>query len=105
MTARKADTQRKADATARAGVETRHRAEWDAQGKLLTDGIDKNDSEKVKLAKLVAETLKIRQEGERKAWQLDRPVEKEPQSKDGDGHAAALTRIEYVVVDPQHSDA
>lgn len=49
----------------------RHRREWDATQTLLEQALADHDMETAKLAKLVAETLKIRQEGERRAWGLD----------------------------------
>lgn len=46
----------------------RHRKEW-AEHKLLIDAaIREEDYEKARLAKITAETIKIRQEGERRAW-------------------------------------
>ena len=92
-------------ATTRKAVEKRHRAEWDGQSALLADAIKDDDSEKVKFVKLVAETLKLCQEGERKAWQLDRPTERKVrETKDGASHGATLARIERIIVDPRDRD-
>ena len=49
----------------------RHRKEVDAPRKLVYQAIQSGDLEKAKLAKTVAETLRIAQELERKAWGLD----------------------------------
>lgn len=46
----------------------RHRKEWEDHKHLLDDAIKEEDYEKARLAKITAETIKIRQEGERKAW-------------------------------------
>lgn len=54
-----------------AAVVTRHRDEWEDHKKLVTTAIVEADFGKAKLAKITAETLKIRQDGERKAWGLD----------------------------------
>lgn len=55
----------------RAAVLDRHRKEVDAPRKLVYQAIQSGDLEKAKLAKTVAETLRIAQELERKAWGLD----------------------------------
>ena len=47
------------------------------QRALVTTAIEKNDFDKAKLAKITAETLKIRQEAERKAWGI-RDVDAQP---------------------------
>lgn len=60
-----------AEAMRRADVTTRHRDEWDEHKTLMDTAIGTKDFEAAKLAKITAETLKIRQEGERKAWGLD----------------------------------
>lgn len=54
-----------------AAVVTRHRDEWESHKQLLNSAINEKDFGKAKLAKITAETLKIRQDGERKAWGLD----------------------------------
>ena len=46
----------------------RHREEWNKIRILIEDAVTEQDADAVKLAKITAETLKIRQEGERKAW-------------------------------------
>ena len=95
-----------AEAKQRVTVERRHRRQWAAQRKALAAAISATDGEKLKFIKLVAETLKLCQEGERKAWRLDKPVEaRDAGATDGAGHGAALTRIECVVIDPQNRDA
>lgn len=67
-----------AEALRRADVVNRHRAEWDEHKGLVDRAIGMEDFDMAKLAKITAETLKIRQEGERKAWQLqDAPAKVE----------------------------
>jgi hypothetical protein len=89
-------------ATTRKALEKLHRAQWDGQRKLLAGAIEERDGEKVKFAKLVAETLKICQEGERRAWEIYQPaVSKAPKKKGGAGHDAKPLQIEYLIVDPQ----
>ncbi len=56
---------------ARANIITRHRTEWNAPRQLAYEAVKNRDMDKAKLAKIAAETLKIVQEGERKAWGLD----------------------------------
>ena len=46
----------------------RHKREWLDSRALLQEAIEQEDADKAKLAKLLAETLKIRQECERKVW-------------------------------------
>lgn len=60
-----------AEATRRAEVGKRHRDEWSAARALSYGAMKSKDFEAAKLAKISAETLKIIQEGERKAWGLD----------------------------------
>jgi len=56
-------------ADAKAEVIRRHKTEWEEHKRIIQDALkDDGDFEKAKLAKILAETLKIRQEGERKAW-------------------------------------
>ena len=62
-TVRAADT-----AAGRAAVMARQRAEWDRHQRLMDEALNGGDAETAKLAKLIAETLKIRQECERRAW-------------------------------------
>ena len=56
---------------ARTNIITRHRTEWNAPRQLAYEAVKTRDYNKAKLAKIAAETLKIVQEGERKAWGLD----------------------------------
>ena len=58
-----------AEAAKRAEIVLKHRREWE-EHTAMTEGIE--DFEKAKLAKIMAETLRIRQDGERKAWNLDK---------------------------------
>lgn len=55
----------------RAAVLERHRREGDGPRKIAYQALQTGDIEKAKVAKAVAETLKIVQELERKAWGLD----------------------------------
>lgn len=55
-------------ADAKAAVIQRHKAEWDKHQALIDDALSEGSFDKAKLAKITAETIKIRQEGERKAW-------------------------------------
>lgn len=55
-------------ADARAAVILRHKEEWDRHQALIDEALSLGDFDRAKLAKITAETLKIRQEGERKAW-------------------------------------
>lgn len=63
-----------AEASRRADVVQRHRDEWEEHKRLVDTAIGTNDFEAAKLAKITAETLKIRQEAERKAWAIDAQV-------------------------------
>ena len=55
----------------RAQVLDRHRREWAAPRRLSYEAVQGRDFEKAKLAKITAETLKLIQDGERKAWGLE----------------------------------
>lgn len=59
------------EADRRRAVVARHKEEWDRHQSLIDEAVTKGDFEKAKLAKITAETIKIRQEGERKAWGLE----------------------------------
>lgn len=58
-------------ADAKAAVIHRHQSEWDEHKRLMRDAMDTQDFNAAKLAKITAETLKIRQEAERKAWGIN----------------------------------
>ena len=88
------DPEKKAAAIASAADEKvaviiRHREEWETQRELVTTAIEKNDFDKAKLAKITAETLKIRQEAERKAWGI-RDVDAQP---DGGALTVRILRV------------
>lgn len=72
--AKSAEAERKA---AIAAVLLRHKAEWEKQRELSDRAMSEEDADLAKLAKLTAETLKIRQEGERKAWGINDKAETE----------------------------
>lgn len=59
----------------RVEVLERHRKEWVGPRSLAYEAMKKRDMDLAGLAKKLAETLKITQEGERKAWQIDRADE------------------------------
>mgnify|MGYP006976863138 CR=1 FL=1 len=75
--------------TKKVAVIIRHREEWETQRALVTTAIEKNDFDKAKLAKITAETLKIRQEAERKAWGI-RDVDAQP---DGGALTVRILRV------------
>lgn len=63
-----------ADETAvelRAKVLERHRKEWGIPRGLVNEAVKARDFNKAKLAKITSETLKLIQDGERKAWGID----------------------------------
>lgn len=60
-----------AEAQKRVSVIERHKAEWDDHKGLMSSAVAERDFETAKLAKITAETIAIRQAGERKAWGLD----------------------------------
>ena len=64
----------------RVAVLERHRKEWSGPRTIAYEAMKKKDFDLAKLAKTLAETLKITQEGERKAWQIDRPDEQSSQN-------------------------
>lgn len=55
----------------RAEINDRHRKEWNAARQLSYEAIKNKDFERAKLAKITSETIRIIQDGERKAWGLD----------------------------------
>ncbi len=54
----------------RDAVTLRHREEWERHRILLDAAIAAEDADLLKLAKLAAETLKIRQDAERRVWAI-----------------------------------
>ena len=65
----------------RAEVLARHKDEWLRHRVLLDEVMAGGDYEQARLVKTLAETLKIRQDGERRTWGLaDRP---EPERSEG----------------------
>lgn len=67
------DPKKKAEAVdraadAKAAVIMRHKEEWEQHQQLIRAAVESGDFDAAKLAKITAETIKIRQEGERKAW-------------------------------------
>ncbi len=72
-----------AEAERRAAKVHQHQEEWEANKAVSDEAILKRDFELAKLAKITAETIKIRQDGERKAFGLD-PKEAPPPVAPGD---------------------
>lgn len=70
-------------ADAKAAVIQRHKAEWDKHQALIDDALSEGSFDKAKLAKITAETIKIRQEGERKAWGIVDKAALDHTSSDG----------------------
>ncbi len=68
-------------ADAKAAVILRHKAEWEQHQQLIKQAVESGDFDAAKLAKITAETIKIRQEGERKAWGITDKVETENSGK------------------------
>lgn len=64
-------------ADAKAAVILRHKAEWEQHQQLIRQAVESGDFDAAKLAKITAETIKIRQEGERKAWGIQDKAETE----------------------------
>lgn len=81
-------------ADAKAAVMMRHKEEWTRHQTLIDDALKAGDFNKAKLAKITAETLKIRQEGERKAWGIKETPEEMRRAADVS-----------VVVDLSHADS
>ena len=76
------DPKKKAEAVdraadAKAAVILRHKAEWEQHQQLIRQAVESGDIDAAKLAKITAETIKIRQEGERKAWGIQDKAETE----------------------------
>lgn len=63
----------------RVEVVRRHQHEWDVHKQLFDEVMSTRDFETAKLAKITAETLKIRQESERQAWGIDLMQQTQPQ--------------------------
>lgn len=57
-----------AAAERKAAVIARHKAEWEEHQRLIAEAVEKQDFNAAKLAKITAETISIRQAGERRAW-------------------------------------
>lgn len=59
----------------RAQLIDRHRREWAGPRKLAYESMQKRDFELAKLAKINSETLRNIQDGERRAWGIEKPEE------------------------------
>lgn len=66
-----------AAADAKAAVMLRHKKEWERHQEIMDAALDAGNFEQAKLAKITAETLKIRQEAERRAWGIQDKIETE----------------------------
>lgn len=67
-----------AAAERKAAVIMRHKAEWDRHYVIMDEALENKDFNAAKLAKITAETLKIRQDGERRAWGIQDKSESGP---------------------------
>lgn len=52
-------------------VIVRHQDEWRRHQAIIDEALANNDFERAKLAKITAETIRIRQDGERRAWGIE----------------------------------
>ena len=82
----------------RAAVINRHREEWVRHQAIIDKAIAENDFERAKLAKITAETLKIRQEGERKAWGIQDKTEVEQRIE---SKQAVAVNIDFASMTPE----
>lgn len=78
-----------AAADLKVSVINRHREEWARHHELIAEAVANRDFDTAKLAKITAETLKIRQEAERKAWGI-RDVDAQP---DGGALTVRILRV------------
>lgn len=62
-------------ADAKVSVIRRHKEEWNQHQRLIAEALEAGDFDLAKLAKITAETIRIRQEGERKAWGIQEKVD------------------------------
>ena len=96
--AQKAQAAREESEALRAEVISRHRQEWRAVFLLRNEAIKErtyapeNSDRKAKLAKIIAETTRIQQEGERKAWGLDVGVNPDDIRKMSDQELEAIVK-------------
>ena len=58
-------------AVTREDILRRHKDEWTRHAELVDAALDDGDIELAKLAKVLAETMRIRQDGERRAWGIN----------------------------------
>ena len=58
-------------AVTREDILRRHKDEWARHAELVDAALDDGDIELAKLAKVLAETMRIRQDGERRAWGIN----------------------------------
>lgn len=55
----------------RADLITRHRTEWRVIGGLITESVKERNIDRAKLAETLARSMKLKQDGERRAWGLE----------------------------------
>lgn len=95
---KKVEAQKRA-AGAVASVMLRHKEEWKRHQALIDDALKAGDFNKAKLAKITAETLKIRQEGERKAWGIADKSSVDMTSSDGSMSPPKVIDVIFVNAD------
>ena len=57
--------------TQRAELITRHRTEWRVIGALINESVKGRDIDRAKLAETLSRSMKLKQDGERRAWGID----------------------------------
>lgn len=88
-------------ADAKAAVIQRHKQEWEQHQALIKQAVESGDFDAAKLAKITAETIRIRQEGERKAWGITDKTELEQRPSRGNDPRVAIVALESVYHGPQ----
>ena len=74
----------------------RHRQEWDEHREISDAAISEKNFELAKLAKITGETIKIRQDGERKAWGIE--ATPDPAIAPAGSEAARTVKVERVII-------
>ena len=78
-------------------VVERHRREWDEHREISDAAINQKNFELAKLAKITSETIKIRQDGERKAWGIEATPDPAIVPPSG-GEAGRTVKVERVII-------
>jgi hypothetical protein len=76
-----------------------HKTEWDAPRKNAYDAFESDDPAKMRMAKAFAETLKIIQDGERRAWGIDSAIAPKPAPIETTVKIKAETNVTSVLPD------